>query len=132
VTAQARTASVSIDRTPAEVYGYLADPATFPEWSFFTSMEPAGDGRWTAGLPDGRTALLSFSGRNELGVLDHEVRVGDATVHVPMRVVPNGGGSEVLLTAFRRPGMSDEEFAADVAAVEKDLAALKALLERRS
>ena len=74
--------------------------------------------------------MLSFAGRNELGVLDHDVRVGDATVHVPMRVVANGGGSEVLLTAFRRPGMSDEEFAADVAAVEKDLAALKTLLER--
>jgi hypothetical protein len=47
-----------------------------------------------------------------------------------MRVVPNGAGAEVLVTVFRRPGMSDEAFAADAAWVLRDLLALKALLAR--
>lgn len=47
-----------------------------------------------------------------------------------MRVVPNGDGSEFLFSLFRQPGMSDEAFAKDKAAVEKDLKTLKDLLER--
>lgn len=47
-----------------------------------------------------------------------------------MRVVPNGGGAEVLVTVFRRPGTSDAQFAADAEWVVRDLLALKALLAR--
>ena len=46
-----------------------------------------------------------------------------------MRVLRRGEGSEFVLTLIRRPGMSDEEFPKDAAAVEKDLRSLKQLLE---
>lgn len=52
------------------------------------------------------------------------------TVHNPMRVMPNGEGSEFVFTLIRRPGVSDQQFAQDKAAVEKDLKTLKELLER--
>ena len=52
------------------------------------------------------------------------------TIHNPMRVVPNGEGSEFTFTLIRQRGVSDERFAADRAAVEKDLRTLKELLER--
>jgi hypothetical protein len=63
--------------------------------------------------------------------LDHTVVPAPGVeIHVPLRVVANGdAGSEVLLTLFRRPGVSDEEFAADAGWVSRDLRALKALLE---
>ena len=48
---------------------------------------------------------------------------------VPMRVVANGEGAEVLLTIFRQPGMSDEKFGEDTQWVRRDLEALKAILE---
>ena len=35
-----------------------------------------------------------------------------------------------MFTLLRTPGMADEAFAADAAAVERDLITLKALLER--
>ena len=47
-----------------------------------------------------------------------------------MRVVANGTGAEVMFTLLRTPGMTEDAFAADAAAVERDLKALKALLER--
>jgi pimeloyl-ACP methyl ester carboxylesterase len=47
-----------------------------------------------------------------------------------MRVVPRREGSEVVFTLIRQPGMSDEQFARDRAAVQGDLDALKTLLER--
>lgn len=71
-----------------------------------------------------------FVPRNELGVLDHAVRLPSGVeVFVPMRVVPNGDGSEVIFTLFQAPGMSDEKFAEDAAMVERDLRTLRRVLE---
>lgn len=62
--------------------------------------------------------------------MDHTVEIGgtEIFIFIPMRIVPNGEGAEVLFTLFRQPGMSDEKFAADAAWVARDLAALKALV----
>jgi len=65
--------------------------------------------------------------------MDHDVRLASGvTVHNPMRVVPNGAGSEFVFTLIRRPRMSARQFARDKAAVGKDLKTLKRLLESRS
>jgi hypothetical protein len=50
-------------------------------------------------------------------------------VYVPLRIVENEEGSEVMLTLFRQPQMSDERFAEDQVWVRKDLARLKVLAE---
>jgi hypothetical protein len=50
-------------------------------------------------------------------------------VYVPLRVVANGDGSELTLTLFRQPQMSDDKFEADSEWVQRDLATLKRLLE---
>jgi hypothetical protein len=76
---------------------------------------------------------VKFVERNSFGVLDHAVTLeSGVTVHNPMRVLPNGDGSEFVFTLIRRPGMSDEQFAKDKTAVENDLKTLKDLLERQS
>ena len=72
---------------------------------------------------------MRFAERNTLGVLDHHVAAPGMEVYVPVRVIPNGSGSEVLFTLFRQPDMSDEQYAADTAMVERDLRALTELLE---
>ena len=74
---------------------------------------------------------FEFAPVNSLGVMDHDVTLeSGVTVHNPMRVVPNGEGSEFVFTLIRRPGMTDAELARDRAAVERDLKTLKGLLER--
>jgi hypothetical protein len=50
---------------------------------------------------------------------------------VPLRVLPLGDGAEVVLTIRRGPGMSDDAFDADEAAVRADLDRLKRVLEGR-
>lgn len=50
-------------------------------------------------------------------------------VYVPMRVVKNGNGSEVMLTVFQTPEMTDERYAEDIKTVEKDLNHLKTVIE---
>lgn len=56
-------------------------------------------------------------------------RSGTASVHRGQsRTHTHTCASVVLLTVHRRPGMTDAEFAADVAAVEQDLATLGTVL----
>ena len=103
---ECRTVSVSIRRAPDDVYSYLLDAATFPQWSaFITAMEREGES-WRAKTPRG-TLHIQFEPRNPYRILDHTVTTADGTrVHVPMRVVPNGSdGSEVMLSVFRQPDM---------------------------
>jgi hypothetical protein len=47
----------------------------------------------------------------------------------PMRVIADERACEVVFTLRRSPGMSDEDFRADAAAVAADLARLKQVLE---
>ena len=64
-------------------------------------------------------------------MLDHDVTMPDGeVVHNPLRVLRNDDGSEVVFTVYQRPGMTDEQFEQDAAAVAADLERLRALLER--
>ena len=77
------------------------------------------------------TVKVKFAEKNKFGVLDHDVTLSSGTkFYNPMRVFPNNDGSELVFTVYRRPDVLDQEFAADAAAVEKDLAKLKTLLEQ--
>lgn len=124
--------SVTIDRRPAEVYEFASDPRNLSRWAAgLASSEVRRDGdEWVVDAPFGQVRV-SFAPRNAFGVMDHVVKLeSGVTIHNPMRVVPNGDGSEFIFTLMRQPGMSDEQFARDKAAVEKDLKTLKDLLER--
>lgn len=123
--------SVTIERPPAEVYGFVAEPRNLPRWArglSGTRVEEV-DGQWVADSPMGRVRVR-FAPANALGVVDHDVELPDGTiVHNPLRVLANGSGSEVVFTLFRRPATTDEAVAADAEAVRRDLLALKRLLE---
>lgn len=124
--------SISIARKPSEVYAFASDPMNLPRWaSGLARSEVRRDGEeWVAEAPFGKVRV-KFAPRNAFGVLDHDVTLeSGATVRNPMRVVPNGEGSEFLFTLIRRPHMSDAEFAGDRATIESDLKTLKAILER--
>lgn len=122
--------SVSIERSPADVYAFAADPGNLPRWAKGLSGSIAEvNGEWMADSPMGKVKIR-FAPRNDLGVLDHDVTLESGeTFHNPMRVVANGEGSEVVFTLYRRPEMTDQDFAADARAIEEDLGALKRLLE---
>ncbi len=125
-----RKLSVSINRSAAEAYELLSVPENFPKWAsgLGTSLRKAGSD-WVAETPEGPVAV-SFSERNSFGVLDHSVTLPRGTsVYVPLRVVAQGDHCELVLTLFRRPGMSEEKFAADAEWVMRDLHAAKRMLE---
>ena len=125
--------SVSIERRPADVYEFASDPRNLPRWAAGlarSGIRQEGD-EWVADSPMGKVKIR-FAQKNPYGVLDHDVTLeSGVSVHNSMRVVPNGDGSEFVFTLIRQPGMSNEKFAGDKAAVEKDLRTLKELLEGR-
>ncbi|MBN8942222.1 MAG: SRPBCC family protein [Rhizobiales bacterium] len=128
--AETRIIHVSIARDWRAVYDFAADPANMARWAAGLGTNPVRWGDlWTADGPDG-PVTIRFVPRNEFGVLDHVVTLPTGMdVAVPLRVVANGGGAEVILTLFRLAGMSDADFARDAGAVARDLASLKAIME---
>ena len=127
---ESRHLAVSIDRPADEVYAYARDPAHLPAWAAGLAAGIRRErGEWVAESPMGRV-LVRFVPVNEYGVLDHDVVLPDGTsVSNPLRVLADGPGSEVVFTVRRRPGMTEEAWAADVSAVAADLETLKRVLE---
>jgi hypothetical protein len=127
---EARKLSVRINRSAAEAYDLLSLPENFPKWAsgLGASLRREGDD-WVVETPEG-PASVRFSERNAYGVLDHSVKLPrGASIYVPLRVVADGDGCELVLTLFRQPDVSDEKFAADAEWVMRDLHAAKRLLE---
>jgi uncharacterized protein YciI len=121
---------VSIERRADDVYEFASDPMNLPRWA--AGLGASGEqvnGTWVAESPMGRI-VVAFTPRNELGVLDHDVTLPSGeTVRNRMRVLADGESCDVVFTLRRRPGVSDQEFSSDRAAVIADLATLKHVLE---
>jgi hypothetical protein len=134
MTSESRHLSEWIDRPADEVYEYASDPANLPEWApgLGNSVEKV-NGQWFVETPQGRAAF-AFVPSNAYGVLDHDVTLPSGQViSNPLRVISGGSGgstSEVVFALRRMPGMTDEEFTRDAAAVAADLARLKRIVER--
>ena len=132
-TVESRTIMVRIDRPFEDVYQFLADPADWNLWAFGLgkNIRQSKDG-WIADS-DGGVAKVRFTPRNNFGVVDHTViRPSGQLVYVPMRLIVNGNGCELLFTLFREPEMSNAQFASDAGFVQHDLDGLKRVLEKRT
>ena len=127
---QSRNLSVQIGRNPRDVYNFTSVPENFPRWaSGLGKSLKRKNGEWIAETPQG-PIKVRFTERNEFGILDHYViPESGVEIYIPMRVIPNGSGSELIFTLFRLSDVSNEKFAADADWVMRDLTALKNLLE---
>lgn len=127
---QSRNLNIFINRNAKDVYDFVSVPENFRLWAsgLGKSLKQV-NGEWLAETPEG-AAKIRFTEHNELGILDHWVSTEPGLeIYIPMRVIPNDGGSELIFTLFRLPGMSDEKFSADAEWVMRDLTTLKKLLE---
>lgn len=129
---EVRNISVSIRRSPGDVYAFISNGENIPLWAtgLGNKIRRLEDGEWLAEGPVG-SVRVRFAPPNDLGVADHDVVLETGvTVHNPIRVVPNGAGSTVIFTLMRLPGVPVQQFNQDAKTVESDLAKLKAVLER--
>lgn len=128
----ARHVSVSVNRPVADVYNFVSNPQHLPEWASGLStgtVKKEGD-QWLMESPMGKVKV-KFTGRNEFGIIDHEVTLPSGQkVYNPVRVLQNNEGSEIIFTVYRLPGTTNEAFEKDAATVLADLQQLKKILER--
>ena len=125
-----RHLSITIDAPVERVYVFTADPNNIPKWAAGLGRSIRRENeRWVVETPEGE-ATVDFALSNAFGVLDHTVTLpGGEKVYLPIRVVANGAGSEIVITLFQTPKMSDVEFERDAGMVAADLRTLKRLLE---
>jgi hypothetical protein len=128
---KSRSLSISINRDPKIVYEFVFNLENLPKWASkaFQSIKHV-ESEWIAETPQG-SAKVSLTHRNDFGVLDHHVSLSSlgVEVYIPMRVVQNGVGSEVIFTLFHTTHMTEEQFAQDMRMVEQDLKNLKNIIE---
>jgi Polyketide cyclase / dehydrase and lipid transport len=122
---------VRVNAHPAGVFELMADPANLPRWAvgFAKSVESAEDGVVVV-TGNGDRIPVQVRSDARSGVVDfvmNSATDGSATAWV--RVVPAGDAAIVSFAQAQPDEMPDEMFAAQVAAVTHELAALKALAE---
>ena len=86
------------------------------------------DGWWSFSTPRGN-AKLKFKENKSLGILDHMFIDNESSWDVPMRIVPSGDESEVIITLIKPPGLTDERFNERVGEIEQAFVKLKKIIE---
>jgi len=126
----AQTIRVSVASPATEVYQFAVNPLNLEHWAAGLCRSVWRDGdEWKIATADG-DGTIRFVEDNTQGILDHTVKwESGREVHVAMRVVDAGGGSEISMSVPRSEGTSDEDYALDLEKVERDLHMLKFLVE---
>lgn len=121
-------AAVSADAA----YAYARVMENLPQWaSGLATGVRQENGAWYTDSPMGKVKL-EMAPENPYRVLDHDVTLPDGTVvHNAFRVTPAGDGCLLSFVLLRLPGVDDAAFEKDAAHVQRDLQALRKLLESR-
>lgn len=117
------TLSVTITRHWLDLYETIWKPDYFPKWVSQLGDAPlqAEGSYWRAKGAEG-VLKVRFTGHNSYGVMDHWIDNGfGKEIYMPMRIVPNQEGAQVLLTFFRQPFTSDEKFQQELAVLQQNL-----------
>lgn len=122
--------SMTIARNWLDLYETIWKPEYFPKWASGLcsgTLEPEGN-HWRARNSEG-SLKIRFTPHNPFGVMDHWINGGTGKeVYMPMRVIANEQGAEVIITVYRQSLMSDDKFLQDIERVRKDLTQLNCIL----
>lgn len=126
-----RHLSVPIGMSQRAVAAFAGDPSNLPRWAAGLAAGIREErGRWLADSPLGAVEVR-FVGDAAAGILDHEVTLPDGAVVLnQFRILADGPHSLAVFHLRREPGVTDEAFDADAAAVQADLEALRRALEK--
>lgn len=136
---QSHITSITIERTAAEVFDFMADPAKLHRWSFGTwATEIAPDGLVTgSSIFDGAKILVRIDADRRKLSIDYQLG-SDAANLVPrilVRVVPGPhlglDGEQCVLTfiAWRAAAMDDDRWRRLTASHEFEAVLIKNLIE---
>ena len=125
---RADTQSITLPVSSEEAFAFLAEPENLPRWAvgFARGIRREGDD-WIVQTAQGEMPIRVVSDAVR-GTIDFQMRVAPGLEAVAYsRVVPNDSGAEYAFTQVQLPGMTDDVFAAQRAALAEELAILPIL-----
>jgi hypothetical protein len=124
------TSSISIAAPPADVFEFVAEPTNLPRWApaFASSIRPDGE-RWIVSSSTGEAPIVVAADKTARTV--DILADADRTRGAFARILPNGGGSEMLFSLLFGTEASADEVAAQMLTVRDELEAVRRFVERR-
>ena len=86
------------------------------------------DGWWYFIGPYGKSKV-KFNQNKSLGILDHEYVDEESSWNIPMRIIPNGDFSEVIIILKKPEQLTDFQFDQRVEKISKLATSMKKILE---
>lgn len=125
------TVSVSINAKPEKVYKFVSDLNNWKQFSDFgRDIEQVEVGKWIFHTSQGDVTVSTHFDKQKL-LLDHTcILASGEEQFIPYRVVPNGDGSELIMTNFQGKTSSDEDYAEQLKWMKDELNNIKAILEK--
>jgi hypothetical protein len=128
ILSHAQTRSISIAADPQTVLDVLADPDNLPRWApAFARSVRTQNGQLLVDTGQGELPILLAVARDQ-GTVDI-VSAAAPTRGAFSRVLPNGEGSEYLFTLFFASDTDEAAVTAQMAVVDEELEAVRALCE---
>jgi hypothetical protein len=124
----ADTQTTTLPVSAEDAFAFLAQPENLPRWAvgFARGIRREGD-EWILQTAQGEMPVRVCADPTR-GTIDFHMRVAPGLEAIAYsRVVPNDSGAEYVFTQFQLPGMPDEIFAAQRAALAEELAILPIL-----
>jgi len=121
---RSRTISITMNTKTADAFDAILKlpPKMMPD------AKISSDGWWSFTGPHGKSKL-KFDEDKSHGILDHQYIDEESTWNVPMRVVPSGDFSEVIITLNKPDELSDEQFDQRVSEMGELIASMKNIIE---
>ena len=122
---RSRTITMSVSRKTGEVFDAILNspPKMMPD------AKQNGDGSWSFSTPRGN-ANLKFKHNKTFGILDHLYQDEENLWDVPMRVVPSGNESEVIVTIVKPDTLTDAQFDERMKEINQLFENLKQIVEK--
>jgi hypothetical protein len=128
ILSHSHTRSISIAADPANVLAFLAEPQNLPRWApAFARSVTERDSQLLVDTGQGELAI-SLSVSRERGTVD-VLSAAEPRMGAFSRVLPNGDGSEYLFTLLFAPDADETAVEAQMAVVDQELEAVRALCE---
>ena len=119
-----RTISLVVNKMTGDTFDAIIE--LFPKMIPDAKFNP--NGWWSFIGPYGKSKV-KFNQNKSLGILDHQYVDEESSWHIPMRVIPNGDFSEVIITLKKPEELSDFQFNQRVSKINKIIYSMKKILE---
>ena len=122
-----RTISMHVDKIAGDTFDAIVE--LFPK--IIPDAKINSNGWWSFIGPYGKSKLR-FNSDRSLGILDPLYIDEESTWNIPMRIIPNGDFSELVIVLTKPPQLTDFQFDDRVEKINELVFSMKTLLESKS